>query len=186
MIRLAQDLLTLAAIDEGGFELDRSTFDLVELIDEVVRRFAATSQSEGRSIRVDAPGQVLVNADRSRFDQVIANLLDNALRHGGGGVTVTAQSQGQQIRMDVADNGRGFSTEFRDRAFERFSNDDAEHRGAHGLGLSIVHAIVSEHGGSVSIGAADARGSSDVGALTEAPGSRFCHTRRIASQNSLD
>ncbi len=158
LTRLAQDLLTLAAIDEGGLELDRNTFDVVELLEEVAGRFGSMVEEEERSILVTAAGEVLLDADRERLDQVVANLVDNALRHGGGTVGVTARSVGREVTIEVADGGPGFSPEFREQAFDRFSSDDARGGGARGLGLSIVQSIVSEHGGSVAIGSAPGGG----------------------------
>jgi len=167
--RLAQDLLTLAAIDEGGFELNRTRFGVAALLDDVAGRFGAMIAAAQGSIQVACDGDLVVDADRSRLDQVVVNLMDNALRHGGRNVGVSAQAVGGGVRIEVADDGPGFTEEFRDRAFDRFSSDDVRRGGVRGLGLSIVQSIVSEHGGSVSIGRS-ADGGASVVVVLPGPG----------------
>jgi signal transduction histidine kinase len=95
---------------------------------------------------------MVFKADPLRLEQALGNLVDNALRHGDGTVTLTARSQNGNIELSVEDEGAGFPPEFRDRAFERFARADvARSRGGAGLGLAIVQAILRAHGGSAEV-----------------------------------
>jgi len=123
----------------------------------------ARSQSDGRyaeagvtldvDVRAEARDAVVI-ADGDRLGQVLTNLLDNALRHTprGGVVTLTAGVQGSRVLLEVADNGSGLYPEHLPHLFERFYRVDAARDRAHGgsgVGLAIVRAIVSAHGGTV-------------------------------------
>jgi signal transduction histidine kinase len=99
-------------------------------------------------ISVDAPDDLTVVADPLRLRQGLGNLVDNALRHGDGTVTLTARRAGQGVELAVSDQGPGFPADLRERAFERFTRGDQarEERGA-GLGLAIVQAIADARAG---------------------------------------
>jgi two-component system OmpR family sensor kinase len=87
-----------------------------------------------------------------RLRQAFGNLVDNALRHGDGDVTLRARPAGTAVEVEVADEGPGFADDIAERAFERFTRGDvARSRGGAGLGLSIVRAIAEAHGGTVEI-----------------------------------
>jgi heavy metal sensor kinase len=138
LARLADDLLVLARADDGRLPLALEPVELGELAVRVAGRFAAHAADAGRSVEV-LPGEaVVVTADPLRLEQALSNLVDNALRHGAGTVTV----QVAQAELHVTDEGKGFSDEQRERAFDRFEGSGA------GLGLSIVDAIARAHGGS--------------------------------------
>jgi signal transduction histidine kinase len=105
-------------------------------------------------VRVDHTGNADVDADPERMGQVLANLLDNALRHTppGGYVTVAVEQDPAGVRLTIADTGDGISAEHLPHVFERFfraePTGDRGHGGS-GIGLAIVRAIVAEHGGRV-------------------------------------
>jgi signal transduction histidine kinase len=87
-------------------------------------------------------------ADRDRIAQAIDNMLDNALRHGGSDVELTARDAGGSVEIHVLDDGPGFPPEFLPRAWERFSRaDTARTDDGAGLGLSIIRTIAELHGG---------------------------------------
>lgn len=151
LTRLARDLLVLASSDEERLLLERSRFDLGELLTSVTDRFAASAEGAGRSVRVAGDFPLPVDADRERLDQVLGNLLDNALRHGGGDVLLDAQEQDGQVVIQVSDQGHGLPADFREHAFDRFSRAGGTRADGRGLGLAIVQAIVRAHGGEVSI-----------------------------------
>jgi signal transduction histidine kinase len=91
----------------------------------------------------------VIVADRPRVEQALTNMIENALRHGGGAVRVSAHPSGERIELHVTDEGPGIPEDFIDRAFERFSRaDTARGRGGTGLGLAIVDSIARAHGGS--------------------------------------
>src|SRR5438270_9806292 len=90
----------------------------------------------------------MLTADRVRIEQALGNLVDNALRHGAGTVTLAARSRDGLVSLLVRDEGAGFPAEFLPHAFERFSRVDPSHgSGGAGLGLTIVRAIATAHGG---------------------------------------
>jgi two-component system, OmpR family, sensor kinase len=148
LTQLAEDLLVLARADEGQLPLRRTSIPVRELFESVARRFEPRAAEQGRSLAVSGTDGERIDADRLRLEQALGNLLDNALRHGGGTVSLEAQATNGTITLRVRDEGAGFPPDFLPRAFERFAREDeARGRGATGLGLAIVGAIVGAHGG---------------------------------------
>ncbi|MFC8797779.1 ATP-binding protein [Promicromonospora sp. NPDC057138] len=134
---LAENLLTLAAADEGRLALVREPVDLAELARRVVERFAPSASGPISTTGDDA---VVVHADRERLDQVLSNLVDNALRHGAPPVEIDVRLDGERVRLTVTDHGRGFTVQ---DPFDRFVST----HGSAGLGLAIVKEIVAAHDG---------------------------------------
>jgi heavy metal sensor kinase len=151
VVALAEDLLTLARAERDALPLSARVIELHELLSRVSERFDEQARRAGRRLIVDvAPSQRLYG-DPVRLEQAISNLLDNALRYGGGTITVTAATRDGQAEIQVCDSGPGFPPEFLSEAFERFSRaDPARSRGGVGLGLAIVDAIARAHGGRAS------------------------------------
>jgi heavy metal sensor kinase len=149
LTRLARDLLVLASSDEEQLPLERSRFDVGELLASVTGRFAASA--DGRNLRVTGNFPVFIEGDRDRLDQVLGNLVDNALRHGGGEVVMDASQKDGQVVIRVSDEGPGLTADFKEHAFDRFSRGAGTRADGRGLGLAIVQAIVRAHGGSVNI-----------------------------------
>ena len=145
---LAEDLLVLAASDEGRLVLDRARHPARELLESAASRFADRARAAGRALEVVAPDGETVVCDRRRLEQALDNLVDNALRHGAGVVRLEAVFEDDAVALRVSDEGAGFPAEFLPHAFERFSRSDAARsdRGA-GLGLAIVDAVTRSHGG---------------------------------------
>jgi signal transduction histidine kinase len=153
LVRLAEDLLVLARLDEDGLPLHAEPIVLDELLARVAR---------GRLVTVTAPLGVTLEADRLRVEQALGNLLDNALRHGGGTIELAASVAGDRVELHVRDEGPGFPPDLLEHAFERFSRaGPARSRGHAGLGLAIVDSVAKAHGGKA--GAANrSRGGADV------------------------
>ena len=147
LARLADDLLLLARAEEGHIPLRRERVDILDVLDAVTRSFAARADAEARSVAVDGDGALVVTADRLRLEQALTNIVDNAFRHGGGRVTVSARARDGAAELHVVDEGDGFPPEFVEHAFERFSRAEASGRDGSGLGLAIVEAIARTHGG---------------------------------------
>jgi two-component system, OmpR family, sensor kinase len=151
LIRLAQDLLVLARADEGELPIAPETVPVRELLEDV----AARNRRRGE-ISVAAPPDLTVSADRERLRQALTNMLDNALRHGGAPVELSAEDGDGQVRIAVRDHGPGFPPGFSERAFERFARPDAGRSGGGaGLGLAIVDAIARAHGGTAAVAEAE-------------------------------
>jgi two-component system sensor histidine kinase MtrB len=146
---LVDDLLEISRFDVGIAALSIDEFELTEFVRQAV------SQS-GRQPDIEAaPGAAgtLISADKRRLAQVMANLIDNAYKYGGGEVTVAVESSGDSFRLTVADQGPGVPFEERELIFDRFSRgSEGGRRGAGtgtGLGLSLVSEHVKLHGGQV-------------------------------------
>ena len=135
--RLAEDLLLLARADEGRVPLTAEEIDAADVLHHVGQRFGVAVDAEPFVIR----------ADRLRLEQALANLVDNALRHGGRHVTLTARVRNGTAELHVLDEGPGFPEEFLGRAFERFSRANDNASDGSGLGLAIVETIARAHGG---------------------------------------
>jgi signal transduction histidine kinase len=150
MSALVDDLLVLARLDEsGGRSPHGRPVDVARVVDLVAR--------DGRfrvPVRVDVEPGLVVAGDAPVLRRVVGNLVDNAVRHAGTCVTVSARREERDVVLDVVDDGPGIPAADRDRAFERFTRlDEARHRdaGGAGLGLAIVRAAVAAHGGSVAL-----------------------------------
>ena len=148
MGRLAEDLLLLAQAPEGNLEVQAEELQALKTLEGVRHRFADRAEAAGRALRMEVPPDLTLYADPLRLRQALSNLVDNALRHGEGEVTLAARPAPGGAEVEVRDEGPGFSAEFRDRAFERFARgDEARTRGGAGLGLAIVRAVAEAHGG---------------------------------------
>jgi signal transduction histidine kinase len=145
--RLADDLLLVARSDQGRLPMRVEPVQLSELVVRVRDRFAVRADALGRSVVVGSFHSV-VSADPMRVEQALGNLVDNALVHGAGAISLRESVRGDMVEVHVSDEGRGFPTGFEARAFERFSRaDEARSGGGSGLGLAIVALIARAHGG---------------------------------------
>ncbi|WP_440067271.1 DUF4153 domain-containing protein [Streptosporangium sp. OZ121] len=150
--RLVAQLLDLSRLESGARLIEREDVELRQLCEQALRE--AVMAREGVVARCEVPEGLSVRADPDLLAQVLANLLDNAVRHSpaGGLVVLTATARGEGVRLRVSDQGPGIAAEDRARAFERFSRLDAGRAaddGGAGLGLAITKEIVELHGGSI-------------------------------------
>lgn len=160
MDRLVSDLLTLARLDEG-VPMQMAPVELVGLVSEAVRTAAAVGPEW--PVQFSAARPVEVTGDKDRLRQVLDNLLANVRAHTppGTSATVHVDQIGGQAQIEVRDTGPGMPEEDARRVFERFFRADparARTRGGSGLGLSIVSAIVTAHGGTVTASSAPGEG----------------------------
>jgi two-component system, OmpR family, sensor kinase len=152
LAQLAEDLLLIARSDRGKLDLKLEALDASDLLNTVTRRYEWRAQETDRLLRADADAGFRVRGDRLRLEQALANLVENALRHGAGDVHLSAAPVNGLVELHVTDEGRGFPPQFLDQAFERFARaDEARAGGSTGLGLSIVRVIAEAHGGSAHI-----------------------------------
>ena len=152
--RLADALLTLSQLEESGLPMSLEPVDLDEVLRTVAARAHERARVDGRSIAVSAQ-PTIVSADPIRLEQAAGTLVDNALTHGAGTVTLALRRDGADVHITVGDEGHGIPPGLRSFVFERFSRSSGT-RGGAGLGLAIVRAIAQAHGGRADI-ASDAR-----------------------------
>ena len=156
LTQLAEDLLLIARSERGRLPLTVEALDAGELLRSVVSRFQWRADEAKRALASDPVAGVGVRGDRLRLEQALGNLVDNALRYGGGRVSLRAATVNGWVELHVEDEGSGFPPRVLEHAFERFSRPDPARAGAGaGLGLSIVRMIAEAHGGSAK--AANAR-----------------------------
>ena len=164
MNELLSDILDLSAIESGSVSLQLAPVRLTEAINEAVGLAGARAASRSVSLHVSVPGSLFVQADRTRLDQILHNLIDNAVKFNreGGTVTISADEDGGVIAIHVEDTGQGISESDLPRVFERlYRSDKSRSRvvDGTGLGLAIVKHLVQAHGGEVSVTSELGRGS---------------------------
>jgi two-component system sensor histidine kinase BaeS len=157
LTRVVDDLHTLALAGAGRLTLHRETLDAATVVADVLAAHAATAAARGVRLEgrtgatTDHPGAALpVDADPVRLQQILGNLLTNALRHtpAGGRVTVGVHQPGPAwVCFTVADTGPGFPNEQLPGLFDRFTTSETS--GGSGLGLAIARDLVLAHGGSI-------------------------------------
>ena len=150
---LVDDLLDLARLESGRTELSPESLDPASIVHHSARRLAPQIERSGLTVIVEvAPETPNVVADRARIEQVLLNLIDNAVKFtpAGGSVTVRAGPDADFVRFEVRDTGVGLAPEVMPRLFERFYKADRSRRSeGTGLGLAIAKHIVQAHGGSI-------------------------------------
>lgn len=151
LTQLAEDLLLVARSDSGRMELDRRPVSARRLLEDADRRFRVRAREARRPLTVEADDAAL-SVDVARIEQALSNLVDNALRHGGGTVTLRSRTENGHVELHVLDEGPGLSPGFIPHAFERFSRAPTARAGqGSGLGLAIVELIAAAHGGQASV-----------------------------------
>ena len=162
---LVRDLLTLSELESGEVSMQPQKVQLEDAVKQALLLVGQRGEEKGVILEwLGDAGAGCVRADRSRLDQVLINLLDNAIKYSpqGGKVTVQAVEEGGMVRVSVRDTGIGIPAKDLPRLFERFYRvDEARSRdkGGTGLGLSIVKHIVQAHGGSVQVESTQGQGS---------------------------
>ncbi|WDG53050.1 hybrid sensor histidine kinase/response regulator [Pseudomonas chlororaphis] len=153
LIRLIEDMLDISRIRTGKLSIRPSRVDLVQLVRGLLENFAPQVEAAESSIALNAEDSVLGQWDEFRIEQVISNLLTNALRYGAKSpIEVRVYSAGGQARVEVRDHGIGISEENQARIFQQFERVSVNHAVAGlGLGLFISEQIVTAHGGTIEV-----------------------------------
>jgi signal transduction histidine kinase len=147
---LAEDLLVIAQGDQQRLPIIAERFEVHGAMRVIADRYSHLEELAGRRVTVLSGVPMYIEADLTRLDQALSNLVNNALRFSDGTVVMRASREGGKIELHVLDRGPGFPSVFLPHAFERFSRaDPARSRGGSGLGLAIVRAIAEAHGGRV-------------------------------------
>ena len=154
--RLAQDMTAVSKAEEGQLPLSRSTTSPQALVEVAVAAAEEAFQAKGVSLSTATTATPAVSADAERMAQVLANLLDNALRHTSSGGVVTLATTSPDpgwVEVTVTDTGTGIEPEALSHVFDRFYRADlarTRDRGGSGIGLTISRALVEAHGGGIS------------------------------------
>jgi two-component system sensor histidine kinase BaeS len=151
---------TLSIAEAGQLPLNLETVDIAGLVESAGAAFAPLAEADGIAMRVQTSAAPLVQGDPARLQQVLANLISNALRYAPqGGAAVPAVSIGVNAvdgaaLITVSDNGPGLTDEQKTHVFDRFWRSDAARsrdEGGSGLGLAITRGIVQAHGGDIQV-----------------------------------
>ena len=162
---LVEDLLDLSRIESREFRLELESLNLSTFSHKMVKTYGRLAQDKGISLKViDDTTAVLALADRRAMEQVMGNLLDNAIKYCPQGATVRIhfEAEGDRIRTNVSDTGPGIPPQYLHRLFERFYRVDAGRSrdlGGTGLGLAIVKHLVEAMNGTVSVESQPGKGS---------------------------
>jgi len=158
------DLLDLARLDDGGGTLERQPVPLARVFERAFERHEGALAEKGITLdRVVGPGAEQIRGDERRLEQVVQNLVANAVRHTpiDGRIRLSAAAVDDAVVVAVEDSGPGIPPDHVDHVFDRFYRVDSARdarSGGSGLGLSIVRAVVERHGGTASASTADLGG----------------------------
>lgn len=158
LIDIVKDLETISRLESGELQLHRVDFDLMELLDDVIEFMEMKMRKRNHNIayamQYDRP--VMVNADKQRIRQVVVNLIDNAIKYStdAGKTKISLFDMGDQILLEITDNGMGIDEADIPRLFERFFRTEKarslKSKGS-GLGLAIVKHIIEAHGQTIHV-----------------------------------
>jgi signal transduction histidine kinase len=154
--------MDISEAETGTMRLRRETTDIADLVRQTVELYEDVAEDKSVRIDTEIEGNVRANVDRNRMRQVLANLLDNAVKYtpAGGRVEMGARPEAGGVRITVADTGAGISAEELPRIWDRlYRGDKSRTERGLGLGLSLVRAIVEAHGGRVSVSSTPGEGS---------------------------
>jgi signal transduction histidine kinase len=175
LARLGEQLLDVSLLHSGRLELKLEPVDLGALVREVVDRIGELQALAGGTVELHAPAHVVGTWDRTRLEQVLINLLTNAMKYGAGRPVRVRVEQGDgQVRLEVQDEGIGISPVDQARIFDRFERATPvqHHVEGLGLGLYLTRQIVLAHGGSIRVRSAPDQGATFTVELPRQPQAR--------------
>jgi two-component system phosphate regulon sensor histidine kinase PhoR len=163
LVALINDFLDFARMEDAGHRMERAPVDLGGLLTDVVDEFQPLVESTGQKLRLEVQGgAVVARGDGRRLQQVLTNLLTNAIKFApaAGRIGLIARQVGSWCEVIVEDDGPGIPPEILPTLFQRYSRGAATHQASGtGLGLLIVRQIVEAHGGTVGVDSAPGQGS---------------------------
>jgi signal transduction histidine kinase len=165
-------LMDITEAESGAMPLKREPVALADIVGRAVDLYRDTADAKGVTLSADAGDGVRVSVDRTRLEQVAANLLDNAIKYtpAGGRVEMSAIREGGRAILRVSDTGMGIPADEQPRIWDRlFRGDRSRAERGLGLGLSLVKAIVEAHGGAVSVDSQLGRGATFTVSLPPEP-----------------
>jgi two-component system, OmpR family, phosphate regulon sensor histidine kinase PhoR len=173
MSRLTNDLLDLSRLEAGQWPLEVGTYEILPICDATVQLVKDRASAKAIHVGLDVPSALSVRADVRAIEQILVNLLDNAVKYTppGGRVTLLGDAGASHVVVSVLDTGPGIEVRHQQRIFERFYRVDggrARTDGGSGLGLAIVKHLAQAQGGEV--GVESGRGGSRFWVKLPAPG----------------
>jgi signal transduction histidine kinase len=173
MGRLVEDLLEISQIASGrlAIDIELEEIDLAALVREVAARFAPAAERAGSAVAVSGLDRCPGRWDRLRLEQVVIQLLSNALKYGAGHpVEVTLGADGGVAHLTVRDHGLGIDPAVREQIFQRFERAvSTRHYGGFGLGLWIAREVAEAHGGRIFVESEPGKGASFTLVLPSGP-----------------
>ncbi len=146
---LVEDLLTLSKIQANKDTINKEEFDLVALINNVIKRYSIYKEIEGYVFELNMPDEVIINADKKKIEQVIYNLINNSINYTGKDNKVIINViKGKKIRVEIKDTGKGIKKEDLPHIWEKYYHSKKKHKRnviGTGIGLSIVKTILESH-----------------------------------------
>jgi PAS domain S-box-containing protein len=164
LAELVDNLLDVSRMTNKKLQYEFTKINLADTVREIAGRFAEELRRAGIELQLEAPPSVQGAWDRLRIEQVVGNLLSNALRHGNGmPIEMSLSADADSATLVVRDHGPGIPPETREKIFDRFEQGTLSRKvGGLGLGLYIVRQIVEAHGGSVRVESESGQGSSFI------------------------
>lgn len=163
VLTMLNALMDVAEADTGAMRLEITEVSVPEVIDSIIDLYEMVAEDKGITITRNLPRELLIRADRTRFQQVMANLLDNAIKYSGEGreIEISAQTGDACAIISISDQGIGIPPSDINKIWDRlYRGDHSRSQRGLGLGLSFVRAIVHAHGGTVSVESELDKGSS--------------------------
>jgi two-component system phosphate regulon sensor histidine kinase PhoR len=175
LINIVEDLDSIARLESGEFNLNMETFNLVKVVEEVIEFQEMHARQQGIKISFDGSYNkaIRVKADKKRIMEVMGNLINNSIKYGkeGGKTTIGFSDTGENILVDVSDNGIGIEEKNLPRIFERFYRVDrsrSRESGGTGLGLSIVKHVIQAHNQTITVRSRADQGTTFIFSLEKA------------------
>ena len=163
-VKRASLLLDVSRINAGSMELRFAEVDIAEILREVVDIYAVEAAFNLVDIRLTAPAVLTGKWDRPAIEQVIGNLISNAIKYGDGKpVDISLTREADRVRLEVRDHGIGVSAEDQARIFGRFEQVvTGQHRTGFGVGLWLARALIEAHRGSIEVHSASGQGTAFI------------------------
>src|SRR5579862_6517106 len=146
-------LLNIAEAESGARRNEAEPLDLAQTACAAAELYEPVAEEKGCALKLDVEPGIMIRGDRHLLSQAVANLLDNALKYGGGEVRLSAHQQNGRAALEVSDTGPGIPEAERDTVFDRFVRlEPSRSTPGNGLGLSLVRAVAQLHNGTIQLG----------------------------------